>query len=157
MRKGSIKPIEKRLDGKVFYSPCGCHLWIGKTEPTKGYGEIEIGGKVIKAHRLAYIIHKGPIPNGAHVLHLCDTPLCVNPDHLRLGTHLDNMKDKVKKSRQHRPIGSRNPKAKLTDKDVSDIRFLKAGGYRIPYLSKLFGVCQSNISLICNKTTWKHL
>jgi hypothetical protein len=76
----------------------GCLLWLGKVG-TDGYGLFKVGGKRRAAHRVSYEIHKGPIPPGLWVLHRCDTPACVNPEHLFLGTHADNMRDMVAKGR----------------------------------------------------------
>lgn len=69
-----------------------CHLWMAHTG-TSGHGRIGIMGKVKFAHRISYEIYVGPIPEGLSVLHNCDVPYCVNPNHLRLGTHAENMKD----------------------------------------------------------------
>lgn len=77
----------------------GCWLWLGAVDG-KGYGKLgQHGRNFIAAHRLFYTFHVGPITGGLHVLHKCDTPLCVNPTHLRLGTHQENMKDMQAKGR----------------------------------------------------------
>lgn len=78
----------------------GCWLWLGTT--SNGYGRIDHGGKTLRAHRASYEEFVGPIPKGFCVLHRCDTPCCVNPEHLFLGTQQDNMSDKAaKRSRRH--------------------------------------------------------
>ena len=76
----------------------GCWIWMASRDP-KGYGTFGFEGRVHKAHRVAYILAFGEVPNGAHVLHSCDNPHCVNPSHLRPGTHTDNMQDKVLRGR----------------------------------------------------------
>lgn len=76
----------------------GCWIWTAYRDD-KGYGCFGFRGKVWKAHRVAYELATGPIPTGAHILHSCDNPSCVNPEHLRAGTHADNMRDKVARGR----------------------------------------------------------
>lgn len=76
----------------------GCWPWVGSTrKPFKRYvyttGEFKINGHDVKAHRASWLLYNGSIPEGRHVLHKCHKPLCVNPDHLYLGTHNDNMRD----------------------------------------------------------------
>lgn len=77
-------------------NPNGCHIWIGAAS-RDGYGQFNLRGKVSAAHRCAWVIANNQmIPQGQHVLHSCDTKLCVNPAHLRAGTHKENMQDKAK-------------------------------------------------------------
>ena len=74
-----------------------CHQWTAHT--LKGYGRLKVDAKMEGSHRVSYEIYRGPIPDGLCVLHSCDNPSCVNPDHLWLGTNQDNIDDKVAKGR----------------------------------------------------------
>lgn len=78
----------------------GCWLWRGV--PSQKYGSLGINGKNYHAHRVSYEIHHGPIPDGLFVCHRCDVGRCVNPEHLFLGTHQDNMTDLKTKKRKAR-------------------------------------------------------
>lgn len=77
----------------------GCWLWDGHLQP-KGYGNFTVGNKTWKAHRFAWVLTFGAIADGLFVLHRCDNPTCVRPDHLFLGTNDDNMRDMVNKGRK---------------------------------------------------------
>lgn len=93
--KAKTKPAEKSIP----VPECGCWIWLGHLDG-KGYGQFVRNGKRIGAHRAAWEDHNGqPIPEGAMVCHSCDTPSCVNPDHLFLGSQLDNMRDAAAKKR----------------------------------------------------------
>lgn len=78
----------------------GCWIWQGGKNKD-GYGAATVNGKYINAHRLSFKLNIGEIPKGMFVCHTCDTPSCINPEHLFLGTHEDNMKDMKKKGRNH--------------------------------------------------------
>lgn len=100
----SVLSSRSRIDGAT-----GCWLWNGHTRGRNRfkYGLVDVCGKRYGAHRLSYILHKGPIPEGGDfrgmcICHTCDNPLCVNPDHLFLGTHQENMTDKTVKGRTER-------------------------------------------------------
>lgn len=91
----------------------GCHEWIACLLPN-GYGAIQFKGKKLSAHRVSWELHNGEIPKDMHVLHKCDNRRCVNPDHLFVGTHQDNMKDRNQKGRTASPpLGDENWSTKL--------------------------------------------
>lgn len=91
--------IEERLDYYTYPEPMsGCWLWAGSNN-IKGYGQLGANGKLCLAHRLQWKRFNGPIPQRMFVLHKCDTPACINPNHLFLGTNRDNILDAFKKGR----------------------------------------------------------
>jgi hypothetical protein len=98
-REGLPDRFWARVDSS---QPDGCWIWKGR-RTTRGYGTVNAGlGKNLAAHRASWQIHNGPIPDGLWVLHHCDNPSCVRPDHLFLGTHDDNMRDMALKGRNAR-------------------------------------------------------
>jgi hypothetical protein len=91
----------QRANFESLYIPeptSGCFIWTGYVN-SWGYGQFNVKGRIWKAHRAAYEDAKGPIPEGLLVLHRCDNPACVNPDHLRLGTDVDNAREKATRKR----------------------------------------------------------
>lgn len=142
-------PFEKRyqLDEET-----GCWLWIGGTN-SDGYGVWSAHGET-KAHRASWVLHHGIIPPGLHVLHRCDRPSCVNPAHLFLGTHQDNMADLRKKGRAYGAIGVQNHGAKLSDAEVlaiiQDFRPAKV-------IAEEFKISKGMVDKIRNGGAWKHL
>lgn len=120
-----------------------------------GYGRMKISGKTYRAHRVIYECAHGPIPEDMVVMHTCDNRACVRLDHLRLGTHLDNMADMVAKSRQsHNETrvyteGEKHHNAKLTNEQVEEVRErFEAGGTSQSRLAEEYGVSQALISKI---------
>lgn len=95
--KGWRKPLRDRFFEKVALSPSGCWLWLGMT--AHGYGYIWNEGRMLRAHRVSYELHFKRPPDELVVMHTCDVRGCVNPEHLRLGTASDNMRDCVEKGR----------------------------------------------------------
>lgn len=117
----------------------GCWNWTGCT--IRGYGAFQLEGKVIKAHRLSWILHKGAIPNGLLVCHTCDNPLCVNPAHLFIGTNKDNVADREVKGRNRPPQGTNHWAAKLTLEIIKEMRCVRESeGVSYQRLGKRFGV-----------------
>jgi hypothetical protein len=127
----------------------------------QGFRRHEYGGFVFQkkkkyAHRFAWELENGEIPLKMIVCHTCDNTLCVNPKHLFLGTDLDNARDRSEKGRT--PAGIKSGMAKLTEKDVKEIRKLYAiGEYTQIELGKTYRVSQNCIGYIVRKETWKHI
>lgn len=131
-----------------------CWLWAGNKTQT-GYGRIGINYKGILAHRLSWELAHGPIPKGLVVCHRCDTPLCVRPDHLFLGTLSENHRDMVAKGRHAR--GSKQGAAKLSEADIADIRAAICAGSKQQELADKYGVTQAGISAVHRRVNWKHV
>lgn len=135
----------------------GCWLWTGAVKEL-GYGVIGLGTReqgTAKAHRVSYMLHKGEIPAGMSVLHRCDTPSCVNPSHLFLGTLSDNMRDCVAKKRQFKPNnrGERSTTRVLSLQQVNEIRKKEKTGRQ--YAAQ-FGVSKSTVFAIWRNVNWKY-
>lgn len=169
-------------DGPIIRIELGkCWVWTsGKFK--SGYGQFQIGIPV-RVHRVAYAISVAPIPDGMSVLHKCDNKICVNPEHLFLGTQQDNMADKVSKGRQSSgeksgsrlhperltrgddhwarkhperiSRGEKHSRAKLTVDQVSEIRSLCSLGLPQRVIAKRFCVCQTTIWMIKQKVNWR--
>ncbi len=173
MTRRRTDPAQWITDACIPEPNSGCWLWDKHVHPVTGYGSISIDGRTKSAHRVAYAIFKGPIPAGLLVCHKCDVRSCVNPQHLFLGTYLDNNLDKIRKGRgltseqmsiaykaayaSGRNIpqrGIKNPQAKLTDAEVLEIR---ASDRSQSALALRFGIDQSMISLIRTRKRWRHL
>src|SRR3990172_5475616 len=118
MRKNTQEQFEKKFE---MIPECGCWLWTaGCTD--KGYGQFRLSGVNKLAHRTAWEFYRGPIPAGLCVLHRCDTPACVNPYHLFLGTQYDNAQDRENKNRRIPPKGAACNLAKLYQAAILKIR-----------------------------------
>jgi hypothetical protein len=133
-----------------------CWFWLS-TINAQGYGQYNkrISGKSVsfKAHRVAWEISYGPIPNGMCVCHSCDNPPCVNPEHLFLGTHSENMADMVSKGRGN--IGERHGRSKLTSTQVAEIRsLLSVGELTCTQIASRYGVKHGCISNIRTGRRW---
>jgi len=146
----------------IIRQPDDCWEWMeGKT--WAGYGAVNTKQGQYKAHRLAWELSHGPIPDGIFVLHTCDNPACCNPHHLFLGTQTDNMADMNQKGRHgktgHKPgeqKGERNYNAKLNQKSVNQIKkLLQIGSYTHEQIAKKFDVSRATISMIHIEKNWK--
>lgn len=145
--------IIRRFWAKVRKSD-GCWEW-GAGFGNDGYGQFFWDRATRRAHRVAWIIAHGDIAPGLHVLHRCDNPKCVRPDHLFLGTPADNTRDMLAKARNSR--GESRPAAKLTESDVIDIRTCRLMGATFPALAAGFGVSLGTVWQVVAGNTWKHV
>lgn len=145
-------PLRERFSGRFRVTP-SCWIWTAGKDG-EGYGQIANTNRNERAHRVSYRLHVGPIPEGMQVLHKCDNPSCVNPEHLFLGTCADNMVDKKAKKRANVARGERHYLSKLTNEQVLAIRASDAVQAR---LCEQYGVRPSTISDIKHLKRWRHV
>lgn len=156
--------LRERFDRLFMPEPnTGCWLWTGRINQD-GYGIF--GDSGTGAHRASFQLFKGEIPKGLLVCHHCDVRSCVNPDHLFLGTHRDNMDDMMRKriiSKKKVKVRINNRSSedcnltKLTAEMVTEIRNLHSKGVTSRKIGEIFSVTHSNVRYIVNRKTWKHL
>jgi len=183
MPERQIARVTERFLGKIIKEPnSGCWLWDGTIHPS-GYGYFSLRTKqMVKAHRFSYARWRGHLPDHMHVLHKCDTPACVRPDHLFLGTPRDNAADREQKGRGNHKSGAAhprrikpelwprgedsplswtanlrrgegNPRAKLSREKVAEII---ASGLSMRALGRKYAVSKTQISRIKAGKSWKH-
>lgn len=137
-----------------------CWLWIGKAKHYFGYGIIQGWNKYGKksaqvAHRVSYEIHNGKIPKGKSILHICDNPPCVNPNHLKVGTQIENLLDCKKKGRV--PKGEKHWSCRLSEDQVLAIRELSQSKVSNAEIMKVFNLKRQNLESIIDRRTWTHI
>ena len=134
----------------------GCWMWTGYVMKG-GYGRMGFNGNIMLAQRFSWELHYGPIPEGMDVCHHCDTPPCVNPDHLFLGTQKDNNYDSVEKGRNRGAPGESNGSSKLKNKNVLAIRKLKGKGLSQVRVGEMFNISRVVVSGIWRNKAWQHV
>lgn len=136
-----------------------CWEWpkINRVPKDVGYGQIRIGGKIWKAHRLIWTSIYGEIEKGLELCHHCDNPPCCNPSHLFLGTCLDNQRDSAKKGRRNNLTGEKNNNAKMTKEKVIRVHKLIASGNKHKDIAAEMNVTVSCIRQIAHGSRWPHL
>lgn len=145
------------LKAKLFHQcrlgESGCWLWIGATNG-KGYGMFNMVNNTRLTHRVSYEVFVGPIPEGLHILHACDTPSCINPAHLRPGTVKENMADRD--SRKRRDVrGEQIGTSRLTEDDVKFIKSSPNISQKV--LAEKYGVSSTHIWRIRTGQSWAHI
>lgn len=131
----------------------GCYICTSHSPNRKnGYPRISSNGKRWRIARYIETLRRGTLPNGIVVRHICDNPLCINPDHLKIGTHADNMQDKLERGRM--PLGEEHPFSKLK---THDIKIIRNSDISNTELARIFGVSKSTISSVRKYKTWKHV
>ena len=181
--KNSLTPLHERFWAKVKRGgPDDCWIWIGSRLKSGGYGQISAGRRgqpPLRAHCLSWQFSYGEIPRGLCVLHRCDNPPCVNPEHLFLGTRDDNAKDMAAKGRsgahQHPDRlsrgdgnglrkhpesvlrGSRAANAKLNEECIKVIRYMKTKSVSNERLAKVYRISETTVARIVNLQSWAHV
>jgi hypothetical protein len=132
----------------------GCWLWKGG-KVSSGYGRFKYFGESFSAHRLSWVLFRGSIPNGKFILHKCNNPICVNPDHLYIGDQFQNMQDR--KINHKYFSGESHFNAKFTNKEVMSIRNLYAEGMGSCKIGKMYQVNRSTILRIAKERTYQNV
>jgi len=159
-RKGN--PEERFWNSVEIRNDDECWIWKNYCS-AKGYGQFHVinddrTSTHWQAHRFAWSVKYGEIPEGLLVCHHCDNPGCINPKHLFLGTNQDNMNDRNNKGRQAKPKGSKNGFSKLTENQVIEIKMLiSSRRFIYPEIAKMFDVSRSTIGAIASGQNWSWL
>lgn len=138
-----------------------CMEWP-RRKTINGYGLIRMGSECSRrtdhvAHRFAYELAVGPVPEGLCVCHRCDNRQCFRPDHLFVGTHLDNALDREAKHRGNQAKGERVNTAKLTASQVLEVRKLADEGHKHTHIARRYSVSNVLVGLIAKRKVWKHI
>jgi hypothetical protein len=147
-----MKKINQRLFWQRVRKLDYCWFWTGPVN-RGGYG---IHGTIL-AHRASWLITRGDIPERLKILHSCDNRRCVNPNHMRLGTQMQNVTDMHDRNRANKARGEANAVAKLSVECVIEIRRRSASGEMKTEIARKFGVTPTCIGSICKRKTWAHV
>jgi hypothetical protein len=150
-----FRPIIERLQERRIITQNDCWEWQGAK--MNGYGQIRVGNRTRLVSHVAYEAFVGQLRQGECVLHKCDNPPCFNPSHLWVGSHADNVADKMRKGRYVLPpSGEQNPNAKLTNQQATQIRQMALQGASRRSIANLFGVAHCTVSEIIRGRSYKN-
>jgi hypothetical protein len=154
----SLSRFEKKFTPEPY---SGCWLWTATVRGNNSYGSFSVDGHDEAAHRVAWRLYRGEIPKGMLVLHTCDTPTCVRPEHLRLGTQKDNVHDAIAKGRhkfKHLKEFVLRGEAKKTSKLTDDqVRAIRADKRTQRVIGPEYGIDPSIVSEIRTRKAWRHI
>lgn len=161
MNKKTREAIREYDFDMLFWSKVKIEEWdeCWEWQATKnwgGYGQVR-KGKMVLAHRVAWELIFGPIPNEMNVLHKCDNRACCNPNHLFLGTNQDNVNDRVAKGRSARFIGEKHPRVKLAELEVINILDEYKRGISRKNIAQKYNIGMSQLHRIIHGQSWKHI
>lgn len=151
----------RRFYEKVeFDTNGGCWLWAARCDDKMGYGQFRLYGRHWAAHRASWALHRGPIPEGGLVLHKCDVPSCVNPDHLFVGTQAENIADMIRKGR-HARVGARGEQSGHARLNTEAVRAMRVAYMRRSKtkaeMARELGLGETTVRAAVNGTTWRHV
>ena len=152
-------PIQQRFESKVTLIPFSdCHFWDA-AQTKFGYGKLSSGkNKWVLAHKFSFEKAKGNVPEGMFVLHTCDNPSCVNPEHLYIGTSKDNAQDRESRKRGNHAFGERHGRSKLSVDLVYKIREeYGTGKFSFRQLGKIYNVDGKTVADIVRNKLWQCL
>lgn len=149
----ATEEIYRQFMSKIAHSGTGCWEWTGDRTSTN-YGQMKVGGRKVPATYVALTLSGRPREGRLHALHSCDNPPCVNPKHLRWGTHKENMQDKVSRGRMNLAVGERHPLAKLT---AEKVRYIRNSPLGYKALARELGVERTTIRGVRHGKIWKHV
>ena len=150
----NLETVRSKFESRFIPEPnSGCWLWTASVS-SDGYGHMAVNGKLVGAHRLAYLLYRGPIPPNRYICHKCDVPGCVNPDHLFVGTPADNTRDSFKKGRMVRARGEEQHLSRLTKDNVPQLVQRWRFGERTIDLAQEFEVGETTLHNIWSGNSW---
>lgn len=152
-----MKTLLERFEEKFIpVTESGCWIWTAYTN-ADGYGQINADNRMKKAHRVSWELYNGVIPDSMCICHKCDTPSCVNPNHLFLGTHTENIQDMFLKGRADLKHGSKHGRTELSEEDVISMRKKCNEGTPQQYFADKHGINKGTVSKIILRKTWRHV
>ena len=153
-----VSLMDRLMSHVVKNDVSGCWEWQGSKR--NGYGRMIVGSRTdgtrrsVSTHRLSYELTHGKIPDGMEVCHKCDNRCCVNPDHLFVGTHKENMDDRESKGRNKPQKGEKNGRAKLSEADVLEIKIKRKNGMPFHKIAEEYGVHKKTVMDAVNGKNW---